>query len=265
MPNRILKESICTSDTIDGLTWYEEAFFYRLIVNCDDYGRADARPAILKAKLFPLRDSVTKSNIEKALNKLLAVGLVSRYEVNDRPYLQLVTWAKYQQIRNKKSKFPSPEETDVVNKCSSSADDFTSSDNNCNQLISNVPVIQSNSNQSESETESEYKHGADKSDSEPVVVISLALNDKSLYGITQEHIEHWSELYPAVDVLQELRKMQGWLEANPTRRKTKKGILSFITRWLAKTQDKGGAPHDDGGGKNIGNAQNGQPKYGTVL
>ena len=37
MPNRILKESICRSDTIDHLTWFEEVLFYRLIVSCDDY------------------------------------------------------------------------------------------------------------------------------------------------------------------------------------------------------------------------------------
>ena len=57
--NRIIKESICASDTIDQLTYFEEVFFYRLIVNCDDYGRFDARLPILKARLFPLK-SVTE-------------------------------------------------------------------------------------------------------------------------------------------------------------------------------------------------------------
>ena len=52
MPNRILKESICTSESIDRLSWLEEVTFYRLIVNCDDYGRMDARPPILRARLF---------------------------------------------------------------------------------------------------------------------------------------------------------------------------------------------------------------------
>ena len=42
MPNRIIKESICTSCEIDSLTPEQEVFFYRLIVNCDDYGRMDA-------------------------------------------------------------------------------------------------------------------------------------------------------------------------------------------------------------------------------
>ena len=59
MPNRILKESICTSDQIDALTWFDEVVWYRLIVNCDDYGRMDGRPAVLKSRLFPLKGNVT--------------------------------------------------------------------------------------------------------------------------------------------------------------------------------------------------------------
>ena len=36
MPNRVIKESICTSEQIDALTPFEEITFYRLIVNADD-------------------------------------------------------------------------------------------------------------------------------------------------------------------------------------------------------------------------------------
>ena len=38
--------------------------------------------------------------------------------------------------------------------------------------------------------------------------------------------------------MQELRKMKGWLTANPKRRKTKSGIKRFINGWLAKEQDR---------------------------
>lgn len=71
-------------------------------------------------------------------------------------------------------------------------------------------------------------------------VISLMLNDRSLHDVCQSDIDVWKELYPAVDILQELRKMKGWLDSNPTKRKTKKGISRFINSWLARTQDNGG-------------------------
>lgn len=143
MPNRIIKESICTSDTIDQLSPEEEIFFYRLIVNCDDYGRMDARPQILRAKCFPLRlDQVDDCKVIDWLYKLEEVGLVQLYEVDKKKYIQVVTWNDHQQIRAKKSKFPAPD------------DGLKSSDIKCNQMNANVPVIQSNPIQSESESES---------------------------------------------------------------------------------------------------------------
>jgi len=112
MPNRILKESICTSETIDQLTEAEENFFYRLIVNCDDFGRLDARPSVVRAKLYPLRlDSVTDKDILARLKKLQQVGLIFIYEVDGRPYLQVKTWDRHQQKRAKHSKYPSPSES----------------------------------------------------------------------------------------------------------------------------------------------------------
>ncbi len=75
---------------------------------------------------------------------------------------------------------------------------------------------------------------------EEKAAIALTLNDKSEYPIFDKDIAEWKELYPNVDILQELRKMKGWLNSNPTRRKTKKGILKFVNAWLAKEQDKGG-------------------------
>lgn len=109
MPNRIIKESICRSDSIDSLSWFEEVLFYRLIVVCDDYGRFDGRPAVVKGSCFPLKDDITKKQIDDALKKLSTVGLVRGYEVRGKSFLQLTAWEKHQQIRAKNSKYPAPE------------------------------------------------------------------------------------------------------------------------------------------------------------
>ncbi|MEG1774847.1 MAG: transcriptional regulator, partial [Oscillospiraceae bacterium] len=111
MPNRIIKESICTSDTVDQLTWFEEVTFYRLIVNCDDYGRFDGRAAVIKSRLFPLKSVVTEKSVLDAIHKLSRVGLVTLYEFEGKPILQLTTWERHQQIRSKKSKYPALDET----------------------------------------------------------------------------------------------------------------------------------------------------------
>lgn len=222
MPNRILKESICTSDTLDELTWMEEVFWYRLIVNCDDYGRFDARPAILRSRLFPLKSSVTEKNVKEILNKLSTVGLVILYEYEDKPYLQLATWDRHQQIRAKKSKYPAP-------------------DDSCSHLISDDIKCPRNPIQSESNPNRESNSMPDAlSASDRKSVITLILNDKTEVPIYQDQVDSWVQLYPAVDIMQELRNMKGWCENNPKKRKTKSGILRFVNGWLSREQNKGG-------------------------
>ncbi|MFG6321992.1 MAG: hypothetical protein K1W41_10790 [Lachnospiraceae bacterium] len=69
--------------------------------------------------------------------------------------------------------------------------------------------------------------------------ILLPLNDKSFYEVPKDKIELWVQTYPAVDVMQELWKMRAWLDSNPTRRKTRRGISRFINSWLSRKQDDG--------------------------
>lgn len=82
--------------------------------------------------------------------------------------------------------------------------------------------------------------GSDPSAAVLEPIISLPLNTGADHPVTQGEIDQWQDLYPAVDVLQSLRSMCGWLMANKQRRKTKSGINRFIQSWLARDQDKGG-------------------------
>lgn len=74
---------------------------------------------------------------------------------------------------------------------------------------------------------------------ETIPIITLPLNDKREYPIYESNLSEWTDLYPAVDILQQLRNMRGWLTSNPRKRKTIMGINDFITTWLCKEQDKG--------------------------
>ena len=69
----------------------------------------------------------------------------------------------------------------------------------------------------------------------------IILLDKSFYEIPLEKLNFWKESYPAVDVEQEIRNMEAWADANPTRRKTRNGVVRFITNWLKREQNKGGS------------------------
>lgn len=69
----------------------------------------------------------------------------------------------------------------------------------------------------------------------------IILLDKSFYEIPLEKLNFWKESYPAVDVEQEIRNMEAWADANPIKRKTRNGVVRFITNWLKREQDKGGS------------------------
>lgn len=74
------------------------------------------------------------------------------------------------------------------------------------------------------------------------VVANLPQNDGLLFQITKEQYDRWQELYPAVNVKSELSKIIGWLEANPSKRKTARGMLRFVNSWLSREQDKAHMP-----------------------
>ncbi len=108
MPNRIIKESICTSEDLDKVSPCAEILFYRLIVKADDFGAYYGNEKIVKSTCFPLKSDVIRSEQVKAwLSELSSAGLIIRYVAPDeREYIQIVKWDKHQQIRAKKSKFP---------------------------------------------------------------------------------------------------------------------------------------------------------------
>jgi hypothetical protein len=76
----------------------------------------------------------------------------------------------------------------------------------------------------------------------PAVFLDLPTNvSGKSYAISEAQVNEWEPLYPAVDVRQQIRNIRGWLDANPSRRKTSRGMARFIAAWLGKTQDKGGS------------------------
>ena len=146
MPNRIIKESICTSEDIAGLSMGAEILFYHLMVKVDDFGVYFGNEQIIKNTCFPLKSSEIKvKQVESWLNELIKAGLLFAYVAEDgKKYVQFTKWAKHQQIRAKKSKYPLFDST-------------------CNQLLADDdnsfrnPIqyeIQSNTAQSADEIES---------------------------------------------------------------------------------------------------------------
>ena len=134
MPNRILKESLTRSESINKLSYFAEVLFYRLIVVADDFGRFDGRAAVIKGTCFPLRN-IRTSQIEKGLNELASVSMIFTYTVKAKSFLQIANWSKFQSTRAMKSKWPSPEDdNESQNTKAAQSDQILQSANTCKQL-----------------------------------------------------------------------------------------------------------------------------------
>lgn len=189
MPNRILKESIRESDSIDSLNWFQEVLFYRLIVSCDDYGRFDGRTSVIKNRLFPLKEDLTLKTVADAIQKLVSAGLVVLYEHDGKPYLYLPTWTAHQNVRAKRSKYPEP--VTICDNVNTSASICNHDEDNGTQLQGNVPVIQSESlSVSESISISESNTAADDDDARASEkeLASIGLK-KDEYNITRSRVQ----------------------------------------------------------------------------
>ena len=126
MPNRIIKESLCSSEKISSLSDFDFRLWISLILLADDNGCGDARPAIIKGRAFPLRDRVTAKDLEGSLSRLAAGSCVTLYTVDGRPYYQFPGWSHHQRIRQVKGKYPLPDAADC--------NDLQKSAANCGEL-----------------------------------------------------------------------------------------------------------------------------------
>ena len=73
------------------------------------------------------------------------------------------------------------------------------------------------------------------------VFLTLPLVGNGEHPVTTANVAFWRNTYPAVDIEQAFRSMRAWLIANPTRRKTPRGISRFVMAWLEREQNRGGS------------------------
>ena len=101
MPNRIIHESAFTSEKIAALTDFEFRLWVGLITLADDLGRGDARPAIVRGRLFPFHEKLTNRTVERALDALERLGCIERYTVRGKPYFCFPHWEEHQRVHRR--------------------------------------------------------------------------------------------------------------------------------------------------------------------
>lgn len=98
----------------------------------------------------------------------------------------------------------------------------------------------------EADTEQKHKTALARSVPPEELAGTLPLVDGTEYLISKSQIQEWTAAYPGINVRTELLGFKAWLNANPTRKKTPKGICRAIIHWLSGAQNKSQGLHNKG-------------------
>jgi hypothetical protein len=88
---------------------------------------------------------------------------------------------------------------------------------------------------------------------------TLPLIDGTDFELSKAQLQEWGKAYPALDIKQQLLAYKAWLNANPEKRKTRKGQLKSVVYWLSGKQDKAGNPSLFGQTQTGTGGNNGRP------
>ncbi len=70
----------------------------------------------------------------------------------------------------------------------------------------------------------------------------MKTKDGEEWEASDEDVLAWQQAYKEIDVFVEIDAMACWLDANPSKRKTKRGMKRFVNAWLNRANKKGGSP-----------------------
>lgn len=208
---RTIKPEFFTSEDIVSLSPLARLFYVSLWCEADKAGRFEWKPKTFKLRYLP-GDSC---DVDMLAQELFDAGLVVLYSAGGKTFADIPTFAKHQVINNRESESTIP------------------------PRVPHASATRESGRKEGREGKGKEGDSAEpQSDSTPAIV-SIPLVDKTEYPVTQAMVDDWSTTFPAVDVPQQLREMRAWCVANPTKRKTPRGISAFIVTWLGKEQDSG--------------------------
>jgi len=264
--SRNIKPGFYKNEDLAECSLWTRLMFPGLWMLADREGRLEDRPKRIKGELFPY-DNL---EIEPCLDELEQWGFIERYVADGKKVIVILNFLEHQsphgkeqdsELPDKDGSYTVHERTEkglsigkkkVFRERQSEAQGMHGASTRQARLIPDslnlIPDCSPSENlcteqKLDANSGNTKKHdaiipgdvGSAKTAAKDAdIVIEFPLNTKAMYPILRENYASWCELYPAVDVMCELRKMRGWLDANPKKRKTSSGVMKFVNGWLAK-------------------------------
>jgi hypothetical protein len=205
-------------------------------------GRIPSDPEILMT-LADCPDEETWQKHGSRVMKMFDLSEDGTHYTNERQQQELAKWRKmrrdYAERGRMGGKAKQANKLNAKQKASSATPDAALARNDGSNQVKSGEV-------KSSQAKEELKGSSAEASSAPAPAIMMPLNTGAEYPVTQAQVTEWSKLYPAVDVMQELRNMRGWCDAHKMRRKTLQGVNRFMNSWLAREQNRGGNAKAEG-------------------
>ena len=96
--SRSINSAIRMSQSFSKLTYRQRDLWHGIIVAADDQGRLPGLSAAIRSMVWPL-DNISIEEVESDIQGIEDVGMIFRYEIDDKIYMQIINWWKYQKMQ----------------------------------------------------------------------------------------------------------------------------------------------------------------------
>jgi|TARA_R110002051_G_scaffold17646_3_gene51497 hypothetical protein len=272
--SRVIKPSLFDDPDLSDLPFSARWLFIGLFCQADRRGRLLDEPRRIKVRTFPYDDGV---DVDALLGLLEAGQFIIRYtaKVDARPQgqrvIQVTNFERHQHphAKESESEFGPPSKEDTLRKREETLSENVkpgkagASTGDARMEVAEgsarTPCSSSSSSASASPSASNSKPyvesreaGSSRLRPEPVPLgrtpstattphMAFPCVGALHWGLYPAQVKAWTLAYPDLDVLGECRHALAFIEANPTKRKTVRGMPRFLVAWLNRSTGKGRA------------------------
>lgn len=240
---RTIKPEFWSNEKLSELHESTHMLAASLLNYADDHGYFNANVALVKAACCPIREPLVR--IPESLRSLQLAGYIRLGTTPEgRRIGQIIKFSEHQRVSH-----PTPTRFDVSAVTWDTYDDsahppetFGSPpesfrpERNREQGKEQGKELEASASCSEPPKRKAREPDIDKT---PVVFEIRCAGTPGVFQVHQSRIDAWSSAFPGLAVPDEIRRAIVWMDDNPTRRKTAKGMAKFLFAWLSRAQDRG--------------------------
>jgi len=235
---RSVKPEFFLDEEVAELSMAARLLFVGLWTLADRDGRLKDRPKRIKVQVLPYDDV----EIDDLLDELASAEFIYRYTIGEDKYIQIRSFAKHQRPHPKESsnELPGPDHPEA-----------TASREITRQAVEENGRMRGRGNgflsmdygdgcSLEPGSKRPFPVPDEEAEPEPPVLTFPVVGSSDEWGLPQSKINEYAETYPGIDALAEARAARQWCIDNPPKRKTARGMPSFLNGWMERAQNRRG-------------------------